>query len=791
MAFHANPGSRTDSSSGLMTNLTPTEELNDNEPVFFEAPVGLSSPSPDLEASGIENKFLSGPRPQVFSLSTSQQLSPWSARRTKDDEVEEDIYTDLCYVNLSIGRKEDDDGEGRTLEELPLTSSWTLPSEKRDYCVRELVDTEKNYIDALNMIIRHFVRPLKDVFPPKERRIIFLHIKDLSEIHRGFHQELFKACSCPPSSPSLIASSSSSNLLSSFPSGSISQSTTCYKISHVFLTWKEKFVIYGNYCTNLPKAQSLLDELCRQNESIGEAVTRCQQSSNDGKFKLRDLLALPMQRILKYHLLLNELIKSTLESHEDYTGLKKAHEAMLDLGQYINEIKRDSETLQIINDIEKSIVDLEMPPNTELKDYGRLLKDGEVKMRSFEVNKLKTRYVFVFDKVMLMCKPIRGDQYSYREALILADFRLVELALSTNVSNSAPFSLHREKSEHGFMLSHRLDPKIVYGFFVKSEEGKKVWIESLQKAHDNVCPAVASDHAFSLNTFPNPSTCYSCGNLLHGLFFQGYRCSVCRVGVHKKCISKVKSCGSCTPSSLLRTGLPTSASSFSPSLFQDLDLSSNRSESASMFGEDSSPASPSEKRFLEEQQWFVGCMTRDEAQAALEKSCHGAFLVRISPKQNNSFAISINFNGVVKHIRICHSEANHYFLSQTRHFRSVTELVHWYESHSLADSFQGLNVYLSHPCSKISRNSTPGISGTKSASSSTTTNRTTTATTSCSPSHVVHSAFDNSPLCPLTFPLVVPNSSCSSKVVSTPSLDLPVIGIDPNSKEEQDSSKIL
>ena len=782
MAFqsHTNSGSRTDSSSGLMANLTPTEELvDDNEPVFFEAPVGLSSgaasPSPDLD-SGDNSKLLGAVgRQQVYSLSTSQQQSPWSSRRSRSrsrtEEVEEDIYTDLCYVNLSIGRSAD--GKENTPEELPQTSSWTLPSEKRDYCVRELVDTEKNYIDALNMIIKHFVRPLKDVFPPKERRSIFLHIKDLSEIHRGFHQELFKACSCPSptsssSPPPFLPSvaSSSATLLSSFTSSS--STTTCYKISHVFVAWKEKFVVYGNYCTNLPKAQFLLDDLCRQSDTINEAVIRCQESSNDGKFKLRDLLALPMQRILKYHLLLNELIKSTLETHEDYTGLKKAYDAMLDLGRYINEIKRDSETLQIISDIEKSIIDLEMPPNTELKDYGRLLKDGEVKMRSFEVNKLKTRYVFVFDKVMLMCKPIRGDQYSYREALILADFRLVELPLSSNVSNSSSFSLHRDKNDYGFMLTHRMDPKIVYGFYVKSEDSKRSWIESLQKAHDNVCPAMASDHVFSLNTFPNPSTCYSCGNLLHGLFFQGYRCSACRVGVHKKCISKVKSCGSCTPS--LRPGC-----SISPLLLQDLDLNSTRSESGALFGEgsDSCLPSPSEKRSLEEHQWFVGSMTRDEAQVALEKSPHATFLVRISPKQKGSFAISINFNGLVKHIRICQSEAHHYYLSQTRHFRSVPELVHWYETHSLADSFNGLHVYLTHPCLSASRNSTPSNSG---------------LTMTGNASSPIDPAFDHSPLCPLTFPMV-PKST--SPKVRSPSID-PVLAVGLESSPlEEDLSKIL
>lgn len=38
---------------------------------------------------------------------------------------------------------------------------------------------------------------------------------------------------------------------------------------------------------------------------------RCQEEANNGKFKLRDILSVPMQRILKYHLLLDKLIHDT------------------------------------------------------------------------------------------------------------------------------------------------------------------------------------------------------------------------------------------------------------------------------------------------------------------------------------------------------------------------------------------------------------------------------------------------------------------------------------------------
>ena len=36
-----------------------------------------------------------------------------------------------------------------------------------------------------------------------------------------------------------------------------------------------------------------------------------------------------------------------------------------------------------------------MPENTELKDYGRLLKDGELRIKAHDDHKIKVRYVCV------------------------------------------------------------------------------------------------------------------------------------------------------------------------------------------------------------------------------------------------------------------------------------------------------------------------------------------------------------------------------------------------------------
>ena len=346
-------------------------------------------------------------------------------------------------------------------------SSNSSIQSKRDYCLKELIETEKNYCEALQMIIDHFCQPLIRIVPVKHRNVIFSNLQSLSELHWKLYQDLYRtnhnggqyprsinnnsnnnnnnipAYPSNCSSPSVSTCSTSSSLSSS--SAHPIQMHRTGTISSCFLSIRDRFLNYGQYCSNLPKAQQLLDELCGQDPVIEHWVGQCQQEANQGRFKLRDLLSLPMQRILKYHLLLGELIRNTSDQHEDFEGLRHAYDMMLDIGAYINEMKRDTETLEIINDVQRSIIDLSMPDDYQLKDYGRLIKDGEVRMRgpSTQDNdnginvvhgncsynnrmttRLKNRYIFVFDKVMLMCKTIRSLQYSYKEAIVLEEYKV-------------------------------------------------------------------------------------------------------------------------------------------------------------------------------------------------------------------------------------------------------------------------------------------------------------------------------------------------------------------------------
>ncbi|XP_043274993.1 protein vav isoform X2 [Venturia canescens] len=575
------------------------------------------------------------------------------------DKSHEEVYKDLQsagvgtatpVVAFTIKSRPVDLGESQVYQELlcfSTTPQRDWPSaeeeggisgaEKRDYVVQELVETERNYSEVLGSLLRHFARPLSTQLRPEDWSRIFFGIKELSEIHAGVHSQLRKA-----------------------RDGSA--------LAQVFLDWREKFLIYGDYCANLTIAQNTLQEICSRNESINMEVIRCQQEANNGKFKLRDILSVPMQRVLKYHLLLDKLVEETPRNWvEDLRELGKAREVMVDVAQYINEVKRDSDTLDIIKDIQSSIIDWDVPEDAQLKDFGRLLRDGELKVKAHGDQRVKARYAFVFEQAILVCKAGRGDQYCYRETLRLDDYRLEDHTGRRTLGKDSRWS-------YQWLLVHK-QAYTAYTLYARTDEQKQMWIKALQDAMDNVNPSAArsTNHKFRLTTFESPCSCQICGKFLKGRIFQGYNCEVCRLSVHKQCITYSGRCMPIPPPPPPPPPLPC-------------------------------------ERALSAKLWFVGEMGRDAVAHKLEAREDGTYMLRIRPagqprlKNETNYALSVKADGKVKHIRIFKREVDGgdlYYLSESRYFKSVVELVEYYERASLSENFEKLDQRLLWPFRRV------------------------------------------------------------------------------------------
>ncbi|XP_072015671.1 guanine nucleotide exchange factor VAV2-like isoform X3 [Amphiura filiformis] len=432
------------------------------------------------------------------------------------DEEEDSIYDDL----VSLRKKQDKKNKQNSTRHVePTPQEVPKEKKKRDYCIMEIVETEKNYVEALNSVISFFIRPLRTFLSASDREKIFMNIEELHIRHKVFYNDLDNAVNAKPGAGT---------------------------ISETFIKHKGQFIIYGLYCSNLIPAQDHIDEVCKD-LNIKRKIDECQLKANEGRFRLRDMLSVPMQRILKYHLLLRELIKHTEKTHPEKEQLNKALEAMQDISLFVNEVKRDHEHMQTNQQIQASLTNYS---GLELIEYGRPQIDGELKLKiniartkrfSFPVleiaNNPQLKQCFLFDKVMLVCNRSNRMVFDHWGQDSHEHYITIELI---RYEVEPPLPRGRGKWNFVFWLRAKngesVEPSSVE-IYSKTEQMMHSWLESIKLAKDNIEPKVDTDHVYEYASFQEATYCSVCSKLLRGLFFQGYKCKDCKICVHKECIS--------------------------------------------------------------------------------------------------------------------------------------------------------------------------------------------------------------------------------------------------------------
>ncbi len=167
------------------------------------------------------------------------------------------------------------------------------------------------------------------------------------------------------------------------------------------------------------------------------------------------------------------------------------------------------------------------------------------------------RYIFVFDKLILMSKSSRGDSFVHKETLKTCDYKVQDLTPSEaglslsqssgDVVRAAGRRVMRRDSSrwtHAFLLVHTEEHN-AYTLLARTADDKQKWMECFQEAMGNACLSedVSNGHEFIMTTFERPTSCDNCLKLLKGLFFQGYKCSKCGKTVHKLCAPTSLACG--------------------------------------------------------------------------------------------------------------------------------------------------------------------------------------------------------------------------------------------------------
>ena len=250
----------------------------------------------------------------------------------------------------------------------------------RAKAIEELIATESTYVDGLSKLIKYFIEPLKNSEDKKVRKLITLNDhqlifpSDLATIY-AFHVEFNSA---------LINATKEWNNQTS-------------KIGDLFVEYGELFKLYQDYMVKYDSCIQHLNKLLHKNSKFNK--WSLEQSKKVNGLTIESLLILPIQRLPRYELLLQEIIKYTEKYHVDLYSLKNAYDQVCEVTELIND---------------------------KMNEYDQRLKATSINKRFNDKDKVRMSKKFIDNPSRIFIKEstiqtdiIKHDKFGNRSHLIL------------------------------------------------------------------------------------------------------------------------------------------------------------------------------------------------------------------------------------------------------------------------------------------------------------------------------------------------------------------------------------
>ncbi|NXN03782.1 PKHG3 protein, partial [Sylvia borin] len=326
-----------------------------------------------------------------------------------------------------------------------------------DRVVQEIVESERTYARDLRSIVEGYLGKIIDaeepVLRPEQVSALFGNIEDIYELSSTLLQNL-ESCANDP-----------------------------VAVAVCFVTRSQEFAIYTQYCNNYPSSVAALTE-CMRSKVQARFLRECQERLRHA-LPLGAYLLKPVQRILKYHLLLQEIARHfENKAGEDYELVLEAIDTMTCVAWYINDMKRKHEHAIRQQEIQSLLLGWKGP---DLTSYGELVLEG-----TFRAQRVRhDRALFLFDKALLITKR-RGDHYVYKSHIPCSSLMLIE-----STRDSLCFSLAHYK--HG---------KQQHSLQAKSVEEKRMWTHHIKRLilenHHATIPQKAKEAILEMDLFYPP-----------------------------------------------------------------------------------------------------------------------------------------------------------------------------------------------------------------------------------------------------------------------------------------------
>eukprot|EP00808_Paulinella_micropora_P024903 g1533.t1 len=318
---------------------------------------------------------------------------------------------------------------------------------KRRQVLGEIVSTEQSYVEQLQAVEHVYLKPLlavtkteNEVLPLKVLDVIFHNIRSIQDLNTGLLKDLQQRVDKDPDA--------------------------C-EIGPVFVDFVPFFKLYEDYIRNHVAANKACTAVLAPDGNVKFQKFH-EKASADPQCKGLGLIALlitPIQRVPRYKLLLDELIKNTEQEHTDKPHLQKALTLIEQAADNINEAVRELEQQEYLKELQD-------------KTFGgaiKLVKKNRYHIKQGQLTKVcraadKPFTFFLFNDILLY-----GTKQFSTGAARYKIHQQIELnqhmRLDTEPANApSPFA---------FTILSNIKSFVVYG---ESQAEKDEWLKAFEQA---------------------------------------------------------------------------------------------------------------------------------------------------------------------------------------------------------------------------------------------------------------------------------------------------------------------
>uniref|UniRef100_A0A8C8GH99 Rho guanine nucleotide exchange factor 25 n=1 Tax=Oncorhynchus tshawytscha TaxID=74940 RepID=A0A8C8GH99_ONCTS len=265
---------------------------------------------------------------------------------------EDHLTTTVCKYFVLMGMT----GGTKSLQYLSSSASLSR------YVLKELIETEKLYVEDLRYIVEGYMATMNTKGIPEDMKgkdkIIFGNIHQMFDWHKDYFLGELEKCIAEPE-----------------------------RLAQLFIKHERRLHMYVVYCQNKPKSEHIVSEYI---ETYFEEL----RQHLGHRLQLNDLLIKPVQRIMKYQLLLKDFLKYYTKAGMDTEELEKAVEVMCFVPKRCN----DMMNVGRLQGFEGKIT-----------AQGKLLQQDTftvAEQDSSFLSRAKERRVFLFEQLVIFSEPI-------------------------------------------------------------------------------------------------------------------------------------------------------------------------------------------------------------------------------------------------------------------------------------------------------------------------------------------------------------------------------------------------